>query len=435
MPISQLREAAVRKDAALLFTSLLLLYPTASHADIAAIQADQLPKDKQVLDALRDAQEMEPYSYVWVPSWTYSVPKAEVAKHLEKDVKALNQAIKSYPENNELALLAGMVGHYAYNVDVDGSGEFANGLLEQTVKQMPSDVRPVWFQASFYCETVRMNEEGAGEFLSIEASHAWDQLPAAFWRDYMQCAEVTGQYVHALRAASHIEKLRATNFDRWAILNRILHDHIAPFDPGKHYQPAEVWQLTGGPNAPAFTSTICGLRFRVKDGWRGLRMEISNGSCVAQLGTGTYEASTTDLSPNILVMVQQPEAGEALQEYSKRFMSDGKFEPDLQLKCPVTNCIAMKAIQPQMYVKNGGGHGRLIVFERDQPEYPGLIFEGVRDSSSALQSGENRITHLPEIQQRIPGKLYYVLVLDTAASIEEPAMKDFDFFLTNLVVE
>jgi hypothetical protein len=40
-----------------------------------------------------------------------------------------------------------------------------------------------------------------------------------------------------------------------------------------------------------------------------------------------------------------------------------------------------------------------------------------------------------QIQQRISGKLYYLVLLDTAASIEEPALKDFDFFLKNLTVE
>jgi len=43
--------------------------------------------------------------------------------------------------------------------------------------------------------------------------------------------------------------------------------------------------------------------------------------------------------------------------------------------------------------------------------------------------------HPGQIHQRIPGKLYYLVLLDTAASIEEPAMKDYDFFLQNLTVE
>ncbi len=40
-----------------------------------------------------------------------------------------------------------------------------------------------------------------------------------------------------------------------------------------------------------------------------------------------------------------------------------------------------------------------------------------------------------QVQQRIPGKLYYVVSLDTASSIEAPAVKDFEFFLQNLTVE
>jgi hypothetical protein len=54
------------------------------------------------------------------------------------------------------------------------------------------------------------------------------------------------------------------------------------------------------------------------------------------------------------------------------------------------------------------------------------------------KSGDNngvQAYHPGQIQQRIPGKLYYLVLLDTAASIEEPAMKDFDFFLANLTVE
>ncbi|MGA9671270.1 MAG: hypothetical protein WBQ94_18815, partial [Terracidiphilus sp.] len=80
-------------------------------------------------------------------------------------------------------------------------------------------------------------------------------------------------------------------------------------------------------------------------------------------------------------------------------------------------------------------HGRTVAFEREQPEFPGLVFESPqRLPASSGQEGP-RAYHPNQIQQRIPGKLYYLVLLDTAASIEEPAMKDFDFFLQNLIVE
>jgi hypothetical protein len=40
-----------------------------------------------------------------------------------------------------------------------------------------------------------------------------------------------------------------------------------------------------------------------------------------------------------------------------------------------------------------------------------------------------------QTNQRIPGKLYYLVLLDVAASIEEPALKDYEFFLQNMIVE
>jgi hypothetical protein len=95
----------------------------------------------------------------------------------------------------------------------------------------------------------------------------------------------------------------------------------------------------------------------------------------------------------------------------------------------------MKGSQPEMYGKDGDGHGRIVAFERDQPEYPGLIFESPAEFPKQDAKPGTQVFRPNQVQQRIPGKLYYLVMLDTAASIEAPAMKDFDFFLQNLTVE
>lgn len=79
--------------------------------------------------------------------------------------------------------------------------------------------------------------------------------------------------------------------------------------------------------------------------------------------------------------------------------------------------------------------GSFIVFKRDQPEYPGLIFESPYEIPKSDGKEGHSYYRPDQTQQRIPGKLYYLVLLDTAAPIEEPAMKDFDFFLENLTVE
>ena len=127
--------------------------------------------------------------------------------------------------------------------------------------------------------------------------------------------------------------------------------------------------------------------------------------------------------------------GETLEDYSKRFTKDGSFEPFTPSRCPSDRCIALKAVQPGMYKENGDGHGRIILFEREAPEYPGLIFETPAGFPSTTDSSKPQFFRPNQTQGRIPGKLFYLVLLDTASSIEEPAMKEYDFFLQHLTVE
>jgi hypothetical protein len=134
-------------------------------------------------------------------------------------------------------------------------------------------------------------------------------------------------------------------------------------------------------------------------------------------------------------MVKQPEKDETLQAFSQRFMTKGTFEPVDAPCCPADKCISMRGVQPGMYKGDGDGHGHLVFFERNQPEFPGLIFETPVDIPKPEQQGKVQVFRPTQEQERIPGELYYLVLLDTAASIEGSAMKDYAFFLQHLTVE
>ena len=424
----------MRKIAVLSIAFLFSLLTLSAHADVAAIHSDRLPQEKAVIAALDDAREMEPYSHVWWPEWKFPLSKQEVAKHLGKDLDSLVHALKKHPENEELALLTGLVGRYAYNVDVKGSQDIPLNALSLAQTLDSKDVRAPWFRATFMCETLQP-AEGENEFLSLEASHPWDQLPAAFWIDYMECASHTNMFAHVLRAANHLEKLHgaATPLSN-TYLNRA-RKHFDLFDPIKTYDPKVVWQSDYAGSDLLFTSTSCGLRLRARTDWRVDRRDLTEGSCVAVFSTGPYKAATGDLSPSIMVLVQQPKKGETLDEFSKKFLTKGTFEPYTLTQCPADHCMALRGEQPEMYGKDGNGRARVVFFEREEPAFPGLIFEAPSENPKPNKPGPFTLPRPNQTQQRIPGKLYYLVLLDTAASIEEPAMKDFDFFLENLTVE
>ncbi len=428
----------MRKNAALLFALLFLFPVDSAFADIAAIHADLLPQEVSVLAALRDASQLEPYSHAWTNNWQYPVAKEEVAARLDKDLGFLRLALKNHADNADLLLLTGLVARYAYNLDVDGSYDTALSVLDRALNLVPADMRAPWFRATLLCQTSQP-KSGADEFLSIEASHAWDQLPVAFWDDYIECVSVTSMPAHLLRAADHIEKLRGHDSEMRAFLTKTAHTRFDPFDPKKQYEPKELWVGANAGENPDFTSTTCGVRVRAGGNWEINQIGMAKGGgCIAYFSTGPYKATSRKLSPSILLLIQRPDGNETLKEFSSKYTKyekDGTFEPFTPSRCPATACIAMKGVQPGMYKKDGDGHGRIIVFERDQPEFPGLVFEAPLQIPKPDGGGGPKFYRPNQVQQRIPGKLYYLVMLDAAASIEEPAMKDFDFFLQNLTVE
>ncbi|HUN83794.1 MAG TPA: hypothetical protein VMU48_05410 [Terracidiphilus sp.] len=403
-------------------------------ADIAAIHADALPQETAVLAALDDARQLEPYGAGYTPEWKYPIPKKEVADRLEKDLGLLTVALQNHPDNAELALLTGLVADYAYNLDVPDSHEKAVAAFETARKLAPSDIRAPWFHAHLLCQTVE-TKPGMEKFLSIEATHPLDQLPEAFWQDYMYCATVTSMPAHVLRAASYLDKLHAPQSNVRTLLVDTARKRFDAFDPNKKYDPRDVWQGANDGADTQFTSTMCGVHFSVPATWSVNRLALSNNSCVAYFSTGPYKAVTTSLRPSILLMIQQATAGETLQDHLRKFTKDGTFEPFTPSRCPSKSCLAEKGLQPGMYKVDGDGHGHILVFERDQPEFPGLIFESPLGAPQSNSDEGPKYYRPGQIRQRIPGKLFYLVLVDMAASIEDPAMKDFDLFLQDLTVE
>jgi hypothetical protein len=403
-------------------------------AGVSVIHLSALPQENSVLAAFDDAQRFEPYVGSWTLDWRYPVPREEVASRLGADMSFLDLALKSHPDNEDLFLLTALVAHYAYNVDVNGSLDAAMKALAHARTISPNDVRPLWFQASLVCQTGQPSP-GFQQFLSIEDSHSWDQLPIAFWDDYLECAMINGMPAHALRAAAHLDALHATPSPVRAYLVQTARNLFAPFDPAKAYPPRDAWAGGKLGSDVTFTSNTCGLRIRAHSDWIVNDLALNKGACVAYFATGPYKAAAGRMEPSILVVAQRPPKDETLQQFAQSFATKGKFRPFTPPRCPVSSCVGLLGVRPGLYGKEGDGQEQIVVFERDEPRFPGLIFEAPADSSPAAAS-EGAVELRPdEIPERIPGKLYYLVALDTSSSIEEDADKDFGFILANLTVE
>lgn len=84
----------------------------------------------------------------WHDVWRFPTPKEKVALLLEKSLNELRRAAVAEGSNAELWLLSGLVAHYAYNVDVEGSYELAMKSFDVAKKLAPDDYRSSWFARS-----------------------------------------------------------------------------------------------------------------------------------------------------------------------------------------------------------------------------------------------------------------------------------------------
>ena len=423
-----------RAAARLAFFSCFVFLAPLAFAGVSAIHVSALPQESSVLAAFDDAQRFEPYAGSWTPDWRYPVPREDVAARLGADISFLELALKSHPDNEDLLLLTALIAHYAYNVDVTGSLDAAMWALAQAQTLSPGDVRPLWFHASLACQTGQP-ASGFQQFLSIEGSNSGNRLTIGFWDDYLECAMINGMPAHALRVAAHLDAMHALPSQRRADLVQTARNIFAPFAPAKAYPPQDAW--AGGKLGAdvTFTSTTCGMQIRAHGDWIVNDLALNKGACLAYFATGPYKAAAGRMEPSILVVAQSPPKDETLEQFAQSFATKGKFRPFTPSRCPASECIGLVGVRPGLYGKEGDGQEQIVVFERDEPRFPGLIFEAPADSSPAAASQGGVELRSDEIPERIPGKLYYLVALDASSSIEDPADKDFGFILANLTVE
>lgn len=416
--------------------ALLLAAALPAHADLAAIHRDKLPQTAGVLAALDDAVLLEPYTDRWTSNWDFPITKQAAAARLGMDLSVLRAAVKQSPNNEELLLLTALVAHYAYNVDA-GDAETDFGTVKDSIIAAaglnPADIRPNWFRADFLCQTDDP-VPGAATFLAIEAAHPWRDLPPAFWDNYLACALVTNMPAHALRAVDHLKQQNAAPSPLRDDYADIAQKRFIPVDLSKTYDDRQAWYGAPTGSEVEITSTACGVRFDVKADWKIERLDLDKGVCAAVFSTGPYPTPNGPLSPEILVIVKRPDGQETVSDFLHTFATKGTFSAIEAPHCPAKTCLALQGLQPGRYGQDGDSLPRIVAFAADEPAWPGLIFETPQGPPASSAKGIQYFRP-DQVLQRIPGKLYYLVGLDTASSIEPQAAADFDWFLQHVQVE
>jgi hypothetical protein len=407
----------------------------AAVSQLREIDPAKLPKDSATQSTYTYLAAYERYGQAWTNKWTYDVPKAEVVGAFTSSLSELTQAAKTSPDNHELQLLAALVAHFAYNVDVEAAYDPAMQFLHQAALSDRADYRTNWFLGMQECQA-NQGAKGMPLLLAIEDSTAWQKLPTNFWDDYVTCATVTRMPAHSLRAISRAAQMGATA-QSFQIMKGMNEKSFKPSDLESGYSKQQVWTAEGVNGDVVFTSRLCGVSFAAHGNWGSDVRGVTKGTCVALFEPPAYAAKVGRSSPSVMLMSQPAEPDETLNDFVHKFLK-GKYAPAIptaDLYCPSATCVAYEISNKAMYAEEGGAHLLMVAFERDMPEFDGLIFERPESPPKPATDGKMAYFTAKDEYHRLPGKLYYLVLLDSNVAIFDAAKQDYDFFLKSIHVE
>jgi hypothetical protein len=406
------------------------MFATPGGASLKDIRTERLPQQEPVQKALAEAAAVEEFAQGWSDKWRYQTPKEVVVSQLKDSLAKLQTGLESSPDNPELLLLTGLVAHYAYNVDVNDAYDVAIKCLQSANRLAPDDFRAQWFLGVHECEGAAV-KEGINEFLAVENRWPWNHLPPGFWDDYMLCATYASMPAHVLRAADHVSKLNAPPSEFRSFLVQGAGKRFKTPDPGAAYSEKDAWEARNENSRLVFTSYMCGFSFSPLAEWKLRRLEVQKGTCVVQLETGPHPSKAGDVVPNLVILVRQAKAGETLGDFMKSFGTYPSAKPVGVSRCPSEQCLAYEVTRPKAYGAAGNGYGLVMVFRREAPEYPGLLFEEPA-GPEAPKDGKVHYFRPNDRIHRLDGLLYYMVMLDTADSVLDEAKEDYDTLLEYL---
>lgn len=399
--------------------------------DRSAIDVTALPGDPAVRQAWADALAQEPYASSWSPEWKHQVPKEAVARVLAASLATLRRAAES-DDRTELLLAVGLTARYAHNVDVDGAADVGFDALKKAAARPGNDPRPEWFLGMSLCVTTS-NQEAMAHLQAAEARAGRKALPADYWRQVLFCAGVSGMPAHAVRAGRELDRQGlATPLDKDMAgrARKLLEDP----DPATEIPRDKAWGLTSIGGKEALASRTCGFAFELDPKREWSALPVKNGTCVAHGSLGSFPGKRGIVIPSVLIMARPAREGEtadafasSLEYLADRVAVDG-------FPCPSQVCRSFEVRHPEAYAPEGGGVVVAVIFEREEPETRGLALESARPPRPDALGKVQYFRPLPRLV-RFRGRLFYLVLLDTAKSVAESAEADYRRFLAGLVVE
>ena len=368
----------------------------------------------------------------YTPEWKYDVDKKEVIGNLVSILKELEKYENKNPKNVDLRLLEGDICHFLYNLDETKYGKQAEKYYADAANISKEDFRPQWFLAHHYVLSLRL-AESYNLYRDILNSIDHKNMPEEFINDYCYASVLLTMPSSAMWGFSKFRQITG----KTSYVEKQAGEHVKSLlvkvSNSDVIETSKQWMAFD--SNMVFLNRLFGMRITICKDWKIIpqdnKLGKTNSSGVFILPP-MEKGKKGNLGYTIAVISKIPEKGETFQKFIDS--SIGSFSSESERSDFEVNdvkYVAYKIKKTDVYPDEGGAKVRLLFVERNEPEFPGMIIEHpiipIKDKSSDSK-GVSYFRMNPQYT-RYQGKLFYLIILDTADSIFDKSDKVFMRFL------
>jgi len=408
-----------------------LLLSSTSWANIHFIDIHRITKDEKKLLVFNEIKEKSIYCDHFTFEWNYEITREDLHKTLSS---AYELFLTHSPKNEENQLLLGTLAHYLYNLDYTDFHAKAVAHFKQAQKLKKSDYRAYWFLGVQYSNATLVQEgmhqyELAENFLPKPVSYE-------FWESYAYAAALAAMPSHTCYAMDQSKAItgRPGNFEQ--TLGEFTRGLFHPTPISSTIEAKELWKGEWR-DSLVVTSRPLGIQLKVDTMWDVQPYPYeNNGSALLLFPPKIKSPKGDSISYTIALIVNAGKPYHSLDEFADQFLK-GEYAKTKKItllkKYEKSLCFAVS--DPSTYSHMGGARFYMCAVERDMPFYPG--FELETTSNVKLKADSQLSFFTPsEVQNRMEGKIYYLILLDTCNDIHDESYAYFLHLLQkDLIIE
>ncbi|MCK5741556.1 MAG: hypothetical protein KAH48_05010 [Chlorobi bacterium] len=369
------------------------------------------------------------YYLNWSNSWEHDIPKDSIIKKLNN----CYDNFKTYDSTNiEINLFLGVISSYLYNLEEHTYFAETEKYFKRAIKLSSEDYRGYWFLAIFYANAGVSLE--SIKYFKIAESKIPPNEHSAFWEEYAFATGIANMPSHCIYAMEKTKKILGYTGNYESALGETIRKRIVEISPDTSISKYDLWS----PNfkdSVTFISRALGMEFTFDTTWNVTFSDYSNGQAYFIIEPPAIRNSKGKEIGFSMILFVKKSYDQTLDEYIHKFLKKHPRKIKLALSDKYENVLTYEDLDDTMYQDWGGGHFNVIGIEREFPAYPGKLFE--RPIPIPNDKGKDmKYYRASSSYNRLPGKLYYVLILDTCEDIYEDSFKIFkQQFESQIIIE